>query len=148
MGAIIIRNPKVLPLVATVLFVYGILVFIFKSSTFTPGWFRGSSGGAAVSSRRVGQIGLQIAVRDPDFGRVTNETLGFEKIMTIGLKDRSDKRDAMTLMSTLTGFKVDWVEGVKPQLIPDKAVPYGIDAKQAPDNFLGGWRGHMNALRQ
>ena len=148
MGAIIIRNNKVVPIVATVLFIYGILVFVFKASAFGPSWSRAGGGGGAAVGRRAGQQGLQIAIRDPDFGRVTNETLGFEKVVVIGLKERTDKRDAMTLMSTLTGFKVEWVDGIKPQYIPDKAVPYGIDAKKAPDNFLGAWRGHMNALQQ
>ncbi|KAH6608846.1 glycosyltransferase family 25 protein [Trichoderma cornu-damae] len=58
-----------------------------------------------------------------DFGRVINKTLGFEKVIVIGLPERSDKRDAMELMASLSGFDVEWVDGVKPSSIPNKAIP-------------------------
>ncbi|KAL7793134.1 glycosyltransferase family 25 protein [Trichoderma ceciliae] len=83
-----------------------------------------------------------------DFGRVANKTLGFEKVIVIGLPERSDKRDAMELMASLSGFDIEWVDGVKPSSIPNKAVPFGIDPAAIRDNFLGSWRGHMNAIRQ
>ena len=83
-----------------------------------------------------------------DFGRVSNKTLGFEKVIAIGLPERTDKRDALELMASLTGFDIEWVDGVKPSSIPNKAVPYGIDPAAVRDNFLGSWRGHMNAIRQ
>jgi len=51
--------------------------------------------------------------------------LGFEKIFAIGLPERSDKRDALALTSSLTGFKIDWVDGVKGESVPDKALPFG-----------------------
>lgn len=86
--------------------------------------------------------------RDTDLGRVRNRTLGFEKVFTIGLKERTDKRDAMALMSSLTGFDIEWFEGVRPGDIPDKAVPFGIDVSSVRDNFLGSWRGHLNVIRQ
>ncbi|KAL7945255.1 glycosyltransferase family 25 protein [Trichoderma barbatum] len=83
-----------------------------------------------------------------DFGRVSNKTLGFEKVIAIGLPERSDKRDALELMASLSGFDIEWVDGVKPSSIPNKALPYGIDPTAIQDNFLGSWRGHMNAIRQ
>lgn len=83
-----------------------------------------------------------------DLERVINKTLGFEKVIAIGLPERSDKRDAMELMASLSGFDIEWVDGVKPSSIPSKAVPYGIDPSAIQDNFLGSWRGHMNAIRQ
>jgi hypothetical protein len=85
---------------------------------------------------------------DADLGRITNRTLGFEKVFSIGLNERTDKRDALTLMSSLTGFDIEWIEGVRPGNIADKAVPFGIDASAVRDNFLGTWRGHMNVIRQ
>lgn len=85
---------------------------------------------------------------DADLGRVANRTLGFEKVFSIGLKERTDKRDAMALMSSVTGFDIDWFEGVRPGQIPDKAVPFGIDVSAVRDNFIGSWRGHMNIIRQ
>ncbi|KAI0122332.1 glycosyltransferase family 25 protein [Daldinia grandis] len=83
-----------------------------------------------------------------DINRVANGTLGFEKIFAVGLPERSDKRDAIALTSTLTGFAVDWVDGVRGETVPDKAVPFGADRKKLWETNLGSWRGHMNAIRR
>lgn len=80
--------------------------------------------------------------------RVTNDTLGFEKVFVIGLPERSDKRDALSLTAALTGFHVEWVDGVKEDTIADKAVPFGIDRHNGFGSNLGSWRGHMNAIRR
>lgn len=45
----------------------------------------------------------------------------------VGLPERSDKRDALALTSSLTGFKIDWIDGVRGQTIPDKALPFGVN---------------------
>jgi len=84
----------------------------------------------------------------PDINRVTNDTLGFSKIFVVGLPERTDKRDALALTAALTGFHVDFVDGVKGESIPDKAVPLGIDRHALMENNLGSWRGHMNAIRR
>lgn len=42
-----------------------------------------------------------------EINRVTNDTLGFSKIFAVGLPERSDKRDALTLTAALTGFHVE-----------------------------------------
>ncbi|KAK9783502.1 hypothetical protein AB5N19_04339 [Seiridium cardinale] len=83
-----------------------------------------------------------------DINRVTNSTLGFGKVFVVGLPERTDKRDAITLTSSLTGFHVEWVDGVRGETIPDKAVPFGADRKKLWENNLGSWRGHMNAVRR
>jgi len=74
---------------------------------------------------------------------IFNSTLGFEKVFAIGLPERSDKRDALALTSSLTGFRIDWVEGVKGESVPDKALPYGVDRVALWENNVGSWRGHM-----
>ncbi|KAI1497590.1 glycosyltransferase family 25 protein [Biscogniauxia marginata] len=79
---------------------------------------------------------------------VTNETLGFSKIFVVGLPERSDKRDAFALTSALTGFHVEYVDGVKGEAIPDKAVPFGVNRGPLGESNLGSWRGHMNAVRR
>ncbi|KAI4594638.1 hypothetical protein KJ359_007728 [Pestalotiopsis sp. 9143b] len=84
----------------------------------------------------------------PDINRVTNATLGFSKVFVVGLPDRSDKRDAMVLTSAATGFHVEFVDGVKGETIPDKAVPFDIDRHKLMETNLGSWRGHMNAVRR
>ncbi|KAH9904585.1 glycosyltransferase family 25 protein [Xylariomycetidae sp. FL2044] len=83
-----------------------------------------------------------------DINRVTNLTLGFEKVFVVGLPERTDKRDAITLTSALTGFHVEFVDGVKGESIPDKAVPFGVDRKLLWENNLGSWRGQINAARR
>lgn len=83
-----------------------------------------------------------------DLKSVYNSTLGFQKVFAISLPDRSDKRDAISLTARLTGFDVEWIDGVRGESIPDKAVPLGIDRPPFPDNPLGCWRGHMNAIRR
>ena len=86
---------------------------------------------------------------DGDVGRVTNETLGFSKIFVVGLPERTDKRDALTLTSSLTGFHVDFIDGVRSDTVPDKALPYGItDRKAFLETNIGSWRGHMNAVQR
>lgn len=83
-----------------------------------------------------------------DLNRVANTTLGFGKVFVIGLPERSDKRDALTLTSSLTGFDVEWIDGVRGESIPDKAVPFGVDRAKLMETNLGSWRGHMNAIRR
>jgi hypothetical protein len=81
------------------------------------------------------------------FSAISNSTLGFQKVFAVGLPERSDKRDALTLISSLTGFKIDWIDGVKGEKVADKAVPYGVDRVKLWESNLGSWRGHMNAVR-
>ncbi|KAK7698645.1 hypothetical protein SLS64_012384 [Diaporthe eres] len=83
-----------------------------------------------------------------DINRVTNGTLGFGKVFVVGLPERTDKRDAISLSAALTGFDIEWVDGVRGESIPDKAVPFGIDRKKLMETNLGSWRGHMNAIRR
>lgn len=83
-----------------------------------------------------------------ELNRVTNDSLGFSKIFVVGLPERSDKRDALALTAALTGFHVEWVDGVKGESIPDKAVPFGTDRHVLMESNLGSWRGHMNAVRR
>lgn len=83
-----------------------------------------------------------------DINRVANGTLGFAKVFVVGLPERTDKRDAMALTSSLTGFDVEWIDGVRGESIPDKAVPFRVDRKKLMETNLGSWRGHMNAVRR
>ncbi|KAK2628995.1 hypothetical protein QTJ16_002098 [Diplocarpon rosae] len=80
-------------------------------------------------------------------GLVTNATLGFERVFAVGLAERSDKRDALMLISSLTGFRINWIEGVRGESVVDKALPYGVDRVKLWETNLGSWRGHINAVR-
>ncbi|KAI0405464.1 glycosyltransferase family 25 protein [Xylaria palmicola] len=89
-----------------------------------------------------------IRIKREGKGATANDTLGFSKIFVVGLPERTDKRDALALTSALTGFHVEFVDGVKGESIPDKAVPLGVDRKALWEENLGSWRGHMNAIRR
>ena len=84
-------------------------------------------------------------IRDGDFDHISNTTLGvsicfiystqstglgltnvfhqFEHIYAIGLKERTDKRDFLTISASVTGFEVDWIDGVHSQELQQKALP-------------------------
>ena len=76
-----------------------------------------------------------------------NSTLGFEKVFVINLPERSDKRDAMTLATSLTNISVEYVDGIKGESVPDKALPRGAELRLISDNMIGSWRAHMNTIR-
>lgn len=52
------------------------------------------------------------------------------------------------MTSELTGFKIDWVKGVRGESVPDKALPFGVDRVKLWENNVGSWRGHMDAVRR
>ncbi|TVY30590.1 Procollagen galactosyltransferase [Lachnellula hyalina] len=83
-------------------------------------------------------------VQNTDIARAGNGTLGFEKVLVLGLKERTDKRDAMILSSSLTGFEVEFVDAVKGEDVLDKARPAGFTMS---GGVLGSWRAHINAIR-
>jgi hypothetical protein len=53
-----------------------------------------------------------------------SNNLQFEDVFVISLPERSDKRDALSLMSALTGFKISWIDGVRGGDVVDQAVPF------------------------
>jgi hypothetical protein len=66
----------------------------------------------------------------------------------------------------LTGFNIDWIDGVMGEDIPNNALPpvrslehdyaphtyrfgnQGMDRGILPEPNIGSWRGHMNAVRR
>ncbi|PQE25029.1 glycosyltransferase family 25 protein [Rutstroemia sp. NJR-2017a BVV2] len=80
-----------------------------------------------------------------EIGRVSNSTLGFQKVFVLGLEERSDKRDAFVLAASLTGFRVEFIAGLKGDKLSDKARPPGL---KLVDGSFGSWRTHMNAIRR
>lgn len=53
----------------------------------------------------------------------TNSTLGFQKIYAISLPQRTDRQDALTLMSVLSGLEIDIAPGVRGEDVLEKTVP-------------------------
>ncbi|KAJ5289954.1 uncharacterized protein N7443_010207 [Penicillium atrosanguineum] len=85
-------------------------------------------------------------VSDRDLAHIQNETLGFEHIYAIGMKERPDKRDFLDVAASVTGFKVDWLEGVRPDELKQKAMPNGLTLSDTKPAIVACWRAHMNAL--
>ncbi|KAL1966626.1 hypothetical protein VTN77DRAFT_4037 [Rasamsonia byssochlamydoides] len=83
---------------------------------------------------------------DRTLANIRNETLGFEKIFAIGLKERTDRHDYLTLSASISGFQVEWMDGVKGETIPEKALPEGFNMTILKPAQAGCWRAHMNAL--
>lgn len=143
MGSSRSRNARIALLITFALLTYTFFILYSNRDSIPPRWTQAGEW----TQQKLGTTASK-EPRDADFGRVGNRTLGFEKVYAVGLNERTDKRDAMALMSAMTGFDIEWFNGVKPAEIPDKAVPFGIDVKGIKDNFLGSWRGHMNVIRQ
>ncbi|KAK5071940.1 hypothetical protein LTS08_000964 [Lithohypha guttulata] len=78
---------------------------------------------------------------------VSNSTLGFEKVFAINLPVRTDKRDSILLASKLTGFDIEYINGVDPSTIADKTLPAKYTGGDAiTGGVLGCWRAHMNFI--
>ncbi|KAE8391584.1 hypothetical protein BDV23DRAFT_152979 [Aspergillus alliaceus] len=83
--------------------------------------------------------------RDQD--AVKNETLGFERVFFINLPNRPDKRDYITLASSIVQFYPEAMNGVFAKDIDKKAYPSNWDPGYLPGEF-GGWRAHMNVMQR
>jgi len=67
----------------------------------------------------------------------------------VNLPERTDRRDAMTLMATVTGIKLTFVDGVRGADVLEKALPPGQRNKNIQSmGAIGSWRAHMNVLQR
>ncbi|KAL8688519.1 MAG: hypothetical protein Q9224_004862 [Gallowayella concinna] len=80
---------------------------------------------------------------------VTNATLGFEKVIAIGLPERSDRRDTLTLTATINDIDIEWIDAVKGTDVHKKAWPAHWNTGKMNRTIaeLGNWRSHINAVR-
>ncbi|PYI09564.1 hypothetical protein BO78DRAFT_308143 [Aspergillus sclerotiicarbonarius CBS 121057] len=114
------------------LVLWGTLLLVFDAPYGTLGQGIGSSDGASLEA-------------------VRNQTLGFERIFCINLPSRTDKRDAIVLGSSITQFRVDWVDGVSSEDMSPKAYPPRFDEADRPRMLpgeIGSWRAHVNAMQR
>lgn len=65
----------------------------------------------------------------------------------INMPSRTDRRDALILMSKLTGIQLEWLDGVDGKAVPDSALPYPALHDTMNSANIGSWRGHLNALQ-
>lgn len=53
----------------------------------------------------------------------TNSTLHFQKIFAISLPSRTDRQDALSLMSVLSGIEIEIMPGVRGEDVLEKTIP-------------------------
>ncbi|KAK0701557.1 hypothetical protein B0T21DRAFT_300364 [Apiosordaria backusii] len=79
---------------------------------------------------------------------ILNTTLGFQKIFVLNLPERTDRRDAMTLVAALSKLDVTWIDGIDGKDVPDRVLPGDSWDKKISKGNKGSWRAHMNALQR
>ncbi|KAK9242965.1 hypothetical protein V1506DRAFT_463847 [Lipomyces tetrasporus] len=97
-------------------------------------------------------VGLSVPFQSFFFSKSTsglvstawNESLGFGEVLYISMPYRTDRQDAMDLLSSMSGIKLLLIEGVSGDDINAKAVPDNADLKPS---VLGCWRAHADAWR-
>ncbi|KAF3390633.1 hypothetical protein F1880_008969 [Penicillium rolfsii] len=77
---------------------------------------------------------------------IMNATLGFNKVLAINIPSRTDKRDQLVLGSALTGFVIDFIDGVNADAINPKTYPYSWDPKYSATEYAC-LRAHLNAAQ-
>lgn len=126
------KTRKIIPIAIAVFLAYVLLSFVIRDT------------GETVWPHELSRLSRG-GIRDGDFDHISNTTLGvsirfmdstwstdlsltnffyqFEHIYAIGLKERTDKRDFLTVSASVSGFEVDWVDGVRSQDLQQKALP-------------------------
>ena len=70
----------------------------------------------------------------------------FEKVLAIGLPDRTDRRDGLMLAFDASDVHFDFVDGVRGEDLANKSLPPGHDTPGLKFSDIGSWRAHVNAL--
>ncbi|CAI7564208.1 unnamed protein product [Penicillium glandicola] len=82
-----------------------------------------------------------------NFDAIRNETLGVQKVFAINLASRPDKRDNIVLGSSLSNFHVEWIDGVTPDGLDDKAYPYNWNRDTKATEYAAR-RAHVNGVQR
>ncbi|OOQ90679.1 hypothetical protein PEBR_03211 [Penicillium brasilianum] len=78
---------------------------------------------------------------------IMNATLGFNKVLAINIPSRTDKRDQLVLGSSLTGFVIDFIDGVDAKGINPKTYPYNWNQEHSATEYAC-LRAHLNAAQR
>jgi hypothetical protein len=78
-----------------------------------------------------------------------NSTLGFGATILISLPERSDRRDAISLITSVSNISITHtVDAVRGKDVSQKAKPGGkAITLNLVDAHWGSWRSHLNALK-
>ncbi|KAB8068896.1 hypothetical protein BDV29DRAFT_199027 [Aspergillus leporis] len=98
------------------------------------------------TTKNVIRAGQHHLTEETTFDHINNETLGFQHIYAIGMKERTDKRDYLTLAASFHGINIDWRNGVYPDTVVEKAYPLKLNESGVKPTAIGCWRAHMNTL--
>lgn len=65
------------------------------------------------------------------------------------MPSRTDRRDASILAAAASNMKIDFIEGITGDQVPDVALPPGNkdESIKLYKGIRGSWRSHMNALQ-
>jgi hypothetical protein len=142
------RNPYCLLGVIAAVLASISLVSVLLSSHFgsvlpIPGTSKTSKGQLASASVLNSTLGVSLM----KLSKAVTHKQQFERILAISLPERSDHRDALTLASAVSDFHIEFVDGVRGESVPEKALP-SIHTEHLPNGVIGSWRAHMNALSQ
>jgi hypothetical protein len=132
------------------------LLFTFRSSLpaasggggpKTASWYSRTRGGDVYENTKNATLGVSCSVHGMHSLLVLTCVLQFERLFMLNMPERSDKRDAAALAASLTGLKLEYIDGVNGATIPDKALPSGQEKRPMSNTTYGSWRAHVNALR-
>lgn len=71
----------------------------------------------------------------------------FQEIFVVNLPERTDRRDAMTLIGAASGLRLTFADGVHGDDVLEKTVP-GSRPRKLSAGKLGSWRAHMDVLQR
>ncbi|WPH04459.1 Hypothetical protein R9X50_00735000 [Acrodontium crateriforme] len=120
-----------------------VMTFVLLSALLSPSYTTSTSSRLSWAHPRVQAETRHAASLDSVF----NETLGFQKVFVLNLPARTDHRDSMSLAAALTGFQVEYADGVLGATVNDKYLPPGGEKAKLSEGMKGSWRAHLNIAR-
>lgn len=79
-------------------------------------------------------VGFPAGHRPSSLG-AANATLGFQKLFAISLPQRTDRHDALTLVSVLSGLEIEVAPGIRGEDVLTKTIPRVSEQSQWPRNL-------------
>ncbi|KAK2757556.1 hypothetical protein FQN54_004525 [Arachnomyces sp. PD_36] len=76
---------------------------------------------------------------------IRNETLGVQAVFAINLPSRTDKQDALVLGSSVSNFRVEFIDGISPDEIDPKTYPYNWNHNHKAKEYAAR-RAHVDGM--
>ncbi|CAK40570.1 uncharacterized protein An11g02090 [Aspergillus niger] len=81
------------------------------------------------------------------FEAIRNETLGVFPSNDVDISPHPNYRDNLVLGSSVSGFNIDWVNGITPDEVDPRTYPYNWNYDHKPTEY-GARRAHVNAMQR